>query len=114
GLVDCAAALLGVEEPADAPEVLVLLAAHGILVTIALDRELGLGLVEAQIEVFGQPLHITLGEGDKRVGAAIPGALLAIEGFSSRHSAGLGCVRGALARIRAAPTGTQRHTPYKT
>src|SRR5207245_58609 len=77
-LVNGAGPLLGVEEPAHPTEDVVLLAPQGILVIPALDRELGLRLPEAQAEVLRQPLHVALGDGDERVGAAVAGALLAI------------------------------------
>src|SRR5262245_15704979 len=64
GRVDGAAPLVGVEEPADAAEVLILLAAHGVLVAPALHCELGLGFVEGQVEVPCESLDVPLGEGD--------------------------------------------------
>src|SRR6476469_3954409 len=77
-LVDRAAALVGVEERADAAEMLVGLAANGILAAVPLDRELGLGLLEGEVEMLGKPLHVPLVEGDQRVGAAVTGALFAV------------------------------------
>ena len=81
GRIDGAAPFLGVEEPAHPAEVLVLLAAHGILVAPALDRELRLGLVEGEVEVLGKPFHIPLGQRDQRIGAAVARTFRAVVHF---------------------------------
>src|SRR5262245_3947030 len=87
-LVDRAAALLGVEEAAHAPEDLVRLAPHGVLAAPALDRELGLGLAEGDPKVLGQPFHIALVERDQRIGAAIAGTFLAVVHGETPHTSG--------------------------
>src|SRR5262249_40054977 len=78
GRIHRAAPLLGVEEAADAAEVLILLAAHRVLVAPTLDRELLLRLLEAQVEVLRQPLHVALGERDQRIRAAVAGTFAAV------------------------------------
>src|SRR6202012_4747077 len=80
GLVDGAAALVGVEEAADLAEMHIGLAAHGIgLVAVHLGEFAARGL-EAQPEVIGQPLHITLLERDQGIGAAIARTLRTVIG----------------------------------
>src|SRR5262249_14138104 len=73
-----AAALLGVEEAAEAAEGLILLAAHGVFVSPALGGEFCLCLPEAQIELLREPLHVALGERDQRIGAAVAGTFAAV------------------------------------
>ncbi len=77
-LVDGAPALFRIEEAAGAAEVRIGLAAHGIFVAPALDRELGLCFLEAQAEMLGEPLHVALIERDERVAAAVAGTFLAV------------------------------------
>ena len=60
-LIDGAAALFGVEEAADAAEMVVGLAAHlefAAVLFVAVGDELGFGFAEGQLEVFGKPLEI--------------------------------------------------------
>jgi len=76
--IDGAAARVGVEEAADAPEYLVILAAHRVF-RAGLDlRELLSGLLKAQIEMLGQPFDVALGQLDQGIGTTIAGALRAI------------------------------------
>src|ERR1700761_6259657 len=75
-----AAALLGVEEAADFPEMLVGLAAHGIgLFGIDLSELLARGR-KGQAEIVRQPLHIALLERDQGIGTAIARTLCTIIG----------------------------------
>ena len=76
--VDGAAALFGIEEAADAAEMLIVLAAHGIGL-VALDLgEFGARFLEGKAEMIGQPLDVALLEADHGVGAAIARALRTI------------------------------------
>mgnify|MGYP003343487195 CR=1 FL=1 len=76
--VDGAAAFLGVEEAADAPEDRIGLAAHGVfLVAIHFGELLARGL-EAEAEMLGQPFDVGFGERNERIGTAIAGAFEAI------------------------------------
>src|SRR5215471_3223882 len=77
-LVDGAAAFFCVKEAAHAAEDMVLLAAHRILCTPPLHRELRLGLTEGKAKMFGQPFYVALGESDERIGAAVAWTLLAV------------------------------------
>src|SRR5262249_5746593 len=76
--IDRAAALVGIEETAHAAEDMVFLPAHGILGTPALHRELRPSLAKREPEMFGQPLHVALGESDQGIGAAVARTLLAV------------------------------------
>ncbi len=78
GLIHRAAALLGIEEAADAAEDLVRLAPHGVLGPPPFGGELAARLLEREVEVLGEPLHVTLGQPDERIRAAVSGAFLAI------------------------------------
>src|SRR6185437_2720891 len=77
-LVDRALALLGIEEPADAAEMGIGLAAHEIFVAPLHCGELLARLGEAEAEMLGQALHVTLVELDQGIGTAISRALQTI------------------------------------
>src|SRR5262249_6975437 len=57
---------------------MVLLAAHRILGTPALHRELRFGPAKSEPEMLGQAFHVALVEGDQGVGAAVAWTLLAV------------------------------------
>src|SRR5262249_8137082 len=90
-----AAALVGVEEPADAAENGVGLAAHGILAAPALNREFFARRLKGHAEVPGQALNVPLVQGDQGIGAAIAGAFFTIVHRRSPRVTG-----NPLARIR--------------
>src|SRR5258706_15453855 len=75
-----AAALIGVEEPADLAEMGVSLAPHGIGLFAVHLGELLARRLEAEAEMVGQPLHIALLERDQGIGAAIARAFRTIIG----------------------------------
>ena len=77
-VIDRALAFFGIEELADAAEVFVALAAHQILVAVALAGEALLRRREAQLMIFGEALDIAFGQRDDRVRAAIAGTVQAI------------------------------------
>src|SRR5262245_52664667 len=77
-MIDGATALLGVEEPADMAEVLVLLAPHGVFAPVRLLGERAPRLLEAHAMMARQPLDVPFVERDQRVRATIPGALATV------------------------------------
>ena len=66
-----AAPLLGIEEAADLPKMGIGLSPHGIGLFAINFGKLLAGNLEAQAEMIGQPLYITLLERDQGIGAAI-------------------------------------------
>ncbi len=78
GFIDGAAPGLGIEEAADAAIMLIRLAPHGIgFVAIHLGEFLA-RFLEAQAEMFSQPGHVFLGEGDDGIGATVTRAFRTI------------------------------------
>jgi hypothetical protein len=77
-LVNGAATGFRVEELADLAIILVLLAAHDPLITVAGLEIFLLEGLGAHVEMLGEPREITLADGDRGIRAAIAGALKAI------------------------------------
>ena len=78
GLIDRAAAFLGVEEAADLAEDRIGLLPHHVLATPDRLGELAARRTERQAMMLGQPLHVPFVERNEGVGAAVSGALAAI------------------------------------
>jgi hypothetical protein len=78
GFINGAAPLVGIEELADPPEVLIVLPFHDPLVAMILAGEFLFGLFERKIEMRGQSLDILLLEGDDRIGATIARTVQAV------------------------------------
>jgi hypothetical protein len=77
-VINGAAALFGVEEPADPPEVFVGLAAQAEFAAVCLLCEALLGRIEIDIKMLSEPLDVTAVDGNDRIGAAEPWAFRAI------------------------------------
>ena len=73
-LIDGAAALVGVEKAANAAEMLIGLAAHGIGLVPVHFGKFDAGGLKAQPEMLGKALHIAAVQGDYGIGTAISGA----------------------------------------
>ena len=70
-MIDGAAALLGIKEPADLAVNLVLLPAHDALVAVGFPEEFLLGPGERHVEVLGDAFGITVLHFNYGVGAAV-------------------------------------------
>ena len=75
---------LGIEEPADAAEMLILLPAHDAAMCGILAEELRFGLGQRNVKMLGDALGIAILHFDDGVGAAITRAFQAII-FLARH-----------------------------
>ena len=74
-LINRAAALFGIEELADPPEVLVAFPAHQILVAVAFARKALLRGGERDPEIFRKAFDIALRQRDDRIRAAVSGTV---------------------------------------